>query len=230
MHISPTMPQGTTSPSHWGKLWATQKILDLLLQIQCVEHIWAPLTTHDGRPIHEVVYWPCCWTYSTPLPNTCTNPLAKEVKADFDRDICLGVIEVVPIGESVTWCHQMVICAKNYGKPCRMIDFQPPNTHVTWENNHSQSPFHQARSIPPNTKKTVFNAWNVIMVSLSVKRITPWGGYRYCTAPYRYIASGDSYTRWYDIMFTIPPKTKCIDDTLLWADTYSTASTKPNSG
>ena len=49
--------------------------------------------------------------------------------------------------------------------------------------------------------------------------ITPWGRYRYKTAPQGYIASGDGYTRRYDeIVATIPNKTKCVDDVLLWAN------------
>ena len=49
--------------------------------------------------------------------------------------------------------------------------------------------------------------------------ITPWGRYRYRTAPQGYIASGVGYTRTFDeIVSDIPNKTKCFDDTLLWAD------------
>ena len=49
--------------------------------------------------------------------------------------------------------------------------------------------------------------------------ITPWGRYRYKTAPQGYIASGDGYTRRYDeIVADIANKTKCVDDALLWAD------------
>lgn len=49
--------------------------------------------------------------------------------------------------------------------------------------------------------------------------ITPWGRYQYNTAPQGYIASGDGYSRRFDeIVSHIPDKTKCIDDTLLWAD------------
>ena len=48
--------------------------------------------------------------------------------------------------------------------------------------------------------------------------ITPWGRYRYMTAPQGYITSGDGYTRRYDeIVSLIERKTKCIDDTLLWS-------------
>ena len=63
---------------------------------------------------------------------------------------------------------------------------------------------------------------------LPVLFITPWGRYRYKTAPQGYIASGDGYTRRYDeIVAHIKNKTKCIDDTLLWApsikDSFSSA-------
>ena len=50
--------------------------------------------------------------------------------------------------------------------------------------------------------------------------ITPWGRYRYRTAPQGYLAAGDAYTRRYDeIIADIPNKTKCIDDSLLWSST-----------
>ena len=39
-----------------------------------------------------------------------------DVKAGLDRDVRLGVLEPVPVGEPVTWCHRMVICAKKNGK------------------------------------------------------------------------------------------------------------------
>ena len=150
----------------------------------------------------------------------------EDVKAGLDRDVRLGVIEPVPVGEPVTWCHHMVICAKKTGKPRRTIDFQPLNVHATRETHHTQSPFHQARSVPHGKKKTVFDAWNGYH-SVPIREqdrhlttfITPWGRYRYCSAPQGYTASGDGYSRRYDeIVSTIPDKTKCIDDTLLWAD------------
>ena len=162
--------------------------------------------------------------YHSPIPV----PLhwQDEVKADLDRDVRLGVLEPVPIGEPVTWCHRMVICAKKNGKPRRTIDFQPLNAHATRETHHTQSPFHQARSVPQEKKKTVFDAWNGYhSVPLHPEDrhyttfITPWGRYRYRTAPQGYIASGDGYTRRYDeITASIPNKTKCVDDTLLWSD------------
>jgi len=162
--------------------------------------------------------------YHTPIPV----PIhwREEVKAGLDQDVRLGVIEQVPIGEPVTWCHRMVICSKKNGKPRRTIDFQPLNVHATRETHHTLSPFHQARCVPQGKKKTVFDAWNGYhSVPLHANDrhlttfITPWGRYRYCTAPQGYIASGDGYSRRYDeIVSDVPRKTKCIDDTLLWSD------------
>jgi hypothetical protein len=126
----------------------------------------------------------------------------EEVKAGLDRDVRLGVIEPVPVGEPVTWCHRMVICRKKSGKPRRTVDLQALNAHCSRETHHTQSPFHQARSVPMGKKKTVFDAWNGYH-SVPIREcdrhlttfITPWGRYRYCTTPQGYIASGDGDCR-----------------------------------
>ena len=47
--------------------------------------------------------------------------------------------------------------------------------------------------------------------------ITPWGRYRYCTAPQGYVAAGDGYSSRFDgIVSNIPNKMKVTDDTCLW--------------
>jgi len=144
----------------------------------------------------------------------------EEVKSGLDRDVKLGV------GEPVTWCHRMVICAKKDGSPRRTVDLQALNAYAIRETHHTQSPFHQARSVPANKKKTVFDCWNGYH-SVPLHKddrhlttfITPWGRYRYKVAPQGYKASGDGYSRRMDeILSDTPNFTKCIDDTLLWAD------------
>ena len=119
----------------------------------------------------------------------------------------------------------MVICPKKNGKPRRTVDFQPLNKYATRETHHTQSPFIQARSVPRNTFRTIFDACNGYhSVSLDKSSchyttfITPWGRYRYCIAPQGYVSSGDAYTRRFDeIVSDIPNKTKCVDDTLMWS-------------
>ena len=136
--------------------------------------------------------------YHTPIPV----PLhwQEEVKAGLNQDMRLGVIEPVPIGTPVTWIHRMVICAKKTGKPRLTVDFQALNAHSTRETHHTQSPFRQVRALPHGKWKTVFDAWNgYYSVALDPEDrhyttfITPWGCYRYRTAPQGYIASGDGF-------------------------------------
>ena len=181
-----------------------------------------PLPMMDGPPMKLMVdpeAEPVA--HHTPVPV----PIhwQEQVKAGLDQDVRLGVLEPVPVGEPVTWCHRMVVCAKKSGKPRRTVDLQALNTHAT---HHTPSPFHQARAVPHNTKKTIFDAWNGYH-SVPIREeerhlttfITPWGRYRYKTAPQGYIASGDGYTRRYDeIVAHIQEKTKCVDDALLWAE------------
>ena len=170
-----------------------------------------PSATHD--PHHTPLTIPLHWL--------------DEVKADLDRDVRLGVIRPVPIGEPVTWCHRMVVCAKKNGKPRRTVDFQDLNKYATRETHHTQSPYRQARLVPPGKLKTVFDCWNGYhSIPLHSEDyhfttfITPWGRYQYLVAPQGYIASGDGYCRRFDeIVSLVPNKTKCIDDTLMWADT-----------
>ena len=173
----------------------------------------------------------------TATPKPCHTPIPvpvhwqDEVKAGLDRDVRLGVLEKVPLGTPVTWCHRMVICTKKNGSLRRTINFQPLNRHATRETHHCQSPFHQARAVPRQTKKTVFDAWNGYhSVALAEEDrhfttfITPWGRYRYCTAPQGYIASGDAYTARYDaLVASVTSKTKCIDDALLWSSDITEA-------
>ena len=149
------------------------------------------------------------------------------IKAGLDEDVRLGVIEPVPVGETVSWCSHMVICPKKNGKLRRTVDFQPLNRHAKRETHHVQSPFLQARSVPRSMRKTIFDAWNgyhSVPLHKSDRHytsfITPWGRYRYCVAPQGYISSGDAYTRRFDeVVAEVQQMTKCVDDALLWAST-----------
>ena len=150
----------------------------------------------------------------------------EEVYNSLTQDVELGVIEPVPTGTPITWCHRMVVVPKKSGKPRRTVDFQPLNRYAIRETHHTESPFHLARAVPPKTYKTVMDAWNgyhSIPLHPDDKHlttfITPRGRFRYCVAPQGYIASGDAYTRRYDeLVMDFPCKVKCIDDCLLWSN------------
>ena len=76
----------------------------------------------------------------------------NDVKDGLDRDVSLGVIEPVPIGTPITYCHRMVICAKKKGQSRRTVDMQALNINATRETRHTPSPFQLARPVPQDTK------------------------------------------------------------------------------
>ena len=92
----------------------------------------------------------------------------QKVHEDLLRDEALGVIEKVPYGEPVTWCHRMVVTRKHDGSPRRTVDLSPLNKFCRRETYASDTPFHKARRVPGNTWKSVTDAWNGITVYVLV--------------------------------------------------------------
>ena len=164
------------------------------------------------RPPHVPVHWQAA--------------VADQLK----RDEALGVIERVPANTPVTWLHNMVITPKADGTPRRTVDFQPLNRHSVRETHHTVPPAKQARAIPPNTFKTVTDAWNgyhsiEILASDRHKTtfLTEQGRYRYRRVPMGFLASQDAYSERYDrIIADVPRKSKVVDDTVLWDDDIRT--------
>ena len=148
----------------------------------------------------------------------------EKVKADLLRDEALGVIEKVPYGEPVMWCHRMVVTRKHDGSPRRTVDLSPLNKHCKRETFASESPFHIARRIPGKTWKTVCDAWNgyhSVPLRDEDKHlttfITPYGRYRYKRAPQGFVSSGDGYNRRFDEILTdFERKERCVDDLLCY--------------
>ena len=114
----------------------------------------------------------------------------EQVIADLRRDIAMGVLEPAPMNEPVTWCHRMVISVKPDGKGRRTIDLSTLNKHCKREPHGSKTPFQMAKSIPPNTWKTVQDSWNgyhTIPIRKEDRHLTtfqsPIGRLRYTRAP-----------------------------------------------
>ena len=146
----------------------------------------------------------------------------KRVYEDLLRDEALGVIERVPYGEPVTWCHRMVITRKHDGSPRRTVDLSTLNKYCKRETFASETPFHLARRIPKNTWKTVTDAWNgyhSVPLRQSDRHlttfITPFGRWRYTRAPQGFLSSGDGYNRRFDaVLASFERKERCVDDTI----------------
>ena len=159
------------------------------------------------------------------LKTPATVPLhwQDKVYADLERDIALGVLERVPYGEPTQWCFRMVVSRKHDGSPRRTVDLSPLNRFCEREVHPSQSPFQVVHSIPKDSVKTVFDAWNSFhSVPIAVEDrhyttfITPWGLYRYKRAPQGYLASGDGFTRRFDdLVAHFTRLARIIDDSCL---------------
>lgn len=182
-----------------------------------------PLPCMTGPPIEIHVE-------ETAKPRTCHTaapiPLhwQERVHRDLIRDEALGVIEKVPYGEPVSWCHRMVVTRKHDGSPRRTVDLSPLNKFCKRETFSAEAPFPMARRIPGKTWKTVTDAWNgyhSVPLRASDRHlttfITPFGRWRYTRAPQGFLSSGDGYNRRFDaILSNFERKERCVDDTIFY--------------
>ena len=140
-------------------------------------------------------------------PVACHKPPAipihwqDQVRSDLEKDEALGVIECVLMGESVDWCHRMVVTRKHDGSSHHSVDLSLLNKHCKRETHNSESPFHLARRIPQGTYKTVTDAWNgfhIMLLPQSDKYltnfITPFGRWSYQHTPQGFLSSGMATT------------------------------------
>ena len=133
------------------------------------------IRTHEGTTpvaVHSPIPVPHHWK--------------RQVKEGLDADCRLGVIEPVPANTPTTWCSRMVVVTIPDGSPRRVVDLQKLNSVTIRETHHTHSPWNQACVIPPNTKKTILDAWNgfhsIPLTKESREKttfITEWGRYRY---------------------------------------------------
>ena len=169
-------------------------------------------------------------------PKVCNKPAPvplhwqQRVYEDLLRDEALGVIERVPSGVPVTWCHRMVVTRKHDGTPRRTVDLSPLNRFCKRETFPAEAPFHLARRVPGQTWKTVTDAWNgyhSVPIRESDRHlttfITPFGRWRYTRAPQGFLSSGDSYNQRFDaILADFTRKERCVDDTVHYDEDLET--------
>ena len=150
----------------------------------------------------------------------------EDVKRGLDRDCQLGVLEKVPVNDPVTWCHRMLITAKTNGQPRRVVDFTALNKFAPRQTHHTETPWALASSIPSNKVKSTLDCWHGYhSVPLApadrhlTTFVTPWGRYRYRTAPQGLLSAGDGYThRKAEIMGDFRDVKNCVDDSLIFDD------------
>ena len=125
----------------------------------------------------------------------------SDVKRGLDRDCELGVLEKVPVNDPVTWCHRMLITPKANGQPRRVVDFTSLNKFAPRQTHHTESPWSLVSSIPKNKVKSTLDCWHgyhSVPLAPSDRHlttfVTPWGRYRYRTAPQGLLSAGDGYT------------------------------------
>ena len=100
------------------------------------------------------------------------------------------------------------------------MDISPLNKYCAREVHPMKAPFELAKGIPPNTWRTVTDAWNGFhSVPLHpddrhlTTFITQWGRYRYLKAPQGYVSSCDGYNRRLDeITSEFERYKRCVDD------------------
>ena len=189
--------------------------------------------THSDKPLPCMAGPPMeIHVDETVKPYACHTPAPvpihweKKVYEDLLHDEAIGVIERVPYGEPVTWCHRMVITRKHDGSPRRTVDLSPLNRHCKRETHSTESPMTVARRVPRKTWKTVTDAKNGFH-SIPLREsdrhlttfITPYGRWRYKRAVQGYVSSGDGFNRRFDAILTdFPNKERLMDDTLHYDD------------
>ena len=96
---------------------------------------------------------------ATPIAHSSPIPVPlhwqDEVKVGLDRDVELGVLEPVPVGEPVTWCHRMVICSVQK-RAANLANSRLPSPQHSCNARNTPYPM----PIPPSTFSTVQNQEN----------------------------------------------------------------------
>ena len=156
----------------------------------------------NGPPMRLIVDPDAVGKVNTTSPKT---PLHWEEKVNYDlyKDRKMGILELVPHGETPKFVHKVVYTSKPNGNLRRVVDLSPLNKHCKRELHAMQSHFELARGIPPNTWQSVFDAWNeyhFIELHEDDRHLTtflsPTGHrYRNQVALQGYASSGNGYNR-----------------------------------
>jgi hypothetical protein len=113
-----------------------------------------------------------------------------EVKAGLERDVALGVVRRVDMGELATWCAPIHNTSKKNRMAWQTLDFQGLNAARQCQAHFVEAPFHQCMAVPHDKLKTTLDTWNSYHSVLLAKEdqmmtafLTPLGRFCYRSAP-----------------------------------------------
>ncbi|CAL8106515.1 unnamed protein product [Orchesella dallaii] len=149
-----------------------------------------------------------------------------KVKEGLDSMISKDIIEPVPVGEAIDWCHPMVVVPKKASSEPRItVDLTGLNKFVRRPAYPTKVPREVVARIPPGMKYfTTLDArhgyWQVPLDEESKKLttfITPWGCFRFKRNVMGLISAGDEHNRRGDEALTgIPNVEKVVEDILIY--------------
>ena len=111
----------------------------------------------SGPPLHFVLkpdYIPVAAHTPASIPIHWT----RAVKEQLDRDVEMGILELVPPDEPTVWQHRMVVVKKHNGTPRRTVDMKKLNDASLRHSYPMLSPYQKAMTIPANSYKTITDA------------------------------------------------------------------------
>lgn len=189
-----------------------------------------PLPVMLGKPQHIHIQEDAV-PYAVHSPIPIPHHWKDAVENIIQRDVKLGILEKVPVGDPVEWCTRMVTVKKKDGTPRITVDFQELNKQCLRETHPNSYPFHLVSTVPLYSYKTVVDAYNgyhqVLLDENSSKLttfISEFGRFRYLRTPQGLCSAGDAYNRRVDeILIDVPRKCRLVDDTLLYDDNITEA-------
>ena len=148
------------------------------------------------------------------------------VEAQLSSMVSKGVIEKVPVGESLTWCHPMVVVPKkSSAEPRITVDLTGLNKYVERPAYPTRVPSEVVASVPPGMKYfTTLDSrhgyWQIPLDEASSKLttfITPWGAYRFRRNAMGLISAGDEHNRRGDeALAGLENVQKVVEDVLIY--------------
>ena len=156
----------------------------------------------------------------------------RKVKAELDSIESKGIIEKVPVGEPIVWCHPMIVVPKKGSDEPRLtVDLRQLNKYVKRPLYPNKVPREEVAKVPKNmcyftTLDSKKGYWQIELDEASKKLttfITPYGCYRYTRNVMGLISAGDEHNRRGDeALKGIQNIVKVVEDILIFDNDLET--------